>query len=62
MKATAQKPPRLAGHSANIVGKQMYIFGGRVSSREQSNALYAVDLGALPPPHHNLLALSCVRM
>lgn len=49
MKATGQKTPRLAGHSANIVGQQMYIFGGRSSSREYSNALYSVDLGTPPP-------------
>jgi hypothetical protein len=50
-KATGQKPPRLAGHSAALVGDRMYIFGGRSSNREYLNTLYVLDLRTSPPPN-----------
>ena len=45
-KASGFFPPGLRGHSANILGNKIFLFGG-YDGRGRSNELYTLDIGML---------------
>jgi len=77
-RTTGQEPPPLVGATTTIVGDKLYVFGGRVHSKNQpylSSKLYELDLirrhwtkvdtsGDVPPPRyfHSVCALGDTKL
>eukprot|EP01087_Luapelamoeba_hula_P012781 TRINITY_DN3603_c0_g1_i4.p1 TRINITY_DN3603_c0_g1~~TRINITY_DN3603_c0_g1_i4.p1 ORF type:complete len:4801 (-),score=871.08 TRINITY_DN3603_c0_g1_i4:39-14441(-) len=44
VQTTGEKPKGRAMHSANLIDRRLYIFGGRISATERTNDVYYLDL------------------